>query len=69
MSMSYKASNDILNERHPITVETAMLFEAALDISAMIFLGMQMEYNVSQAKKDKNFLIRLASIRNVAAVL
>lgn len=69
IGMPYKALNDILNERRPVTVETAMLFEAALNISAMTLLGMQMEYNVSQAKKDKSFLTRLASIRKVAAML
>lgn len=69
IGMPYKALNDILNERRPVTVETAMLFEAALGISAMTLLGLQTEYNVSQASKDKTFLARLASIRKVAAVL
>lgn len=69
MGMSYKALNDILSERRPITVETAMLFEAALGINAMPLLGLQIEYNVSQASKDKTFLARLVSIRKVASVL
>lgn len=69
IGMSYKALNDILNERRPVSVETAMLFEAALGISSMTLLNLQMEYNMSQAKKDKTFLDRLAAIRNVAAVL
>ena len=34
MGMSYKALNHILNERRPLTTQTAMMFEAALDIPA-----------------------------------
>lgn len=69
MGMSYKILNDILNERRNITTETAMLFEAALGISAQTLLNLQMEYNIHQAKKDKSFLQRLAGVRRIASVL
>lgn len=69
MGMSYKILNDILNERRKITAETAMLFEAALGISAQTLLKLQMEYNIHQAKKDESFLQRLAGIRRIAVVL
>lgn len=69
IGMSYKALNDILNERRTVTVETAMLFEAALGISAKTLLALQMEFNMSQVSKNKTFLARLSSIRKVAAVL
>lgn len=69
IGMSYKALNDILNERRTVTTETAMLFEAALGISAKTLLALQMEFNMSQVSKNKTFLARLSSIRKVAAVL
>jgi addiction module HigA family antidote len=34
MDISYNILNDILNERRPLTANTALLFEAALDIPA-----------------------------------
>lgn len=68
MGMPYKSLNDILNERRPLTTETAMLFEAALGINAQTLLAMQMDYNIAQAKKNKTFLSRLMSIKRVAAV-
>ena len=35
MGMSYKVLNDILNERRPVTITRAMMFEAALNIPAI----------------------------------
>lgn len=69
MGMSYKVLNDILNERRPVSVDSAMLFEAALGIPAQTLLGLQIEYDIARHKKDKSFLQRLASIKHVAAVL
>ena len=34
MGISYKILNDILNCRRPVTTQTAMLFEAALNVPA-----------------------------------
>lgn len=69
IGMSYKAMNDILNERRPVTTETAMLFEAALGIPASVLLNLQTSYNLHTAKQNKSFLDRLAAIRRIAAVL
>ena len=67
MGMSYKMLNHILNERRPVTTQTAMLFEAALDIPADSLIRLQTDYNIQAANQDKSFLERLASIRKVAA--
>lgn len=67
MGMSYKALNDILNERRPITPETAILFEAALGISAKTLMGLQTDYNISKAKQDPTLADRLTSIRKMCA--
>ncbi len=69
MGMPYKALNDILNERRPVTTESAILFEAALDISAETLLNMQVQYNLVQAKRNPTLISRLSSIRRIAAAL
>ncbi|MBR5146440.1 MAG: HigA family addiction module antidote protein [Bacteroidales bacterium] len=69
MGVSYKVLNDILNCRRPITIQTALMIEAALNIPAHILIGMQTDYNVQVTKSDKTFLERLANIRKAAAVL
>ena len=67
--ISYKVLNDILNCRRPLTTNTAMLFEAALGISAGLLMRMQLDYNMQQATRDKSFMERLAQIRKYAALL
>ncbi len=69
MGISYKVLNDILNCRRPLTTQTAMLFEAALGISAGLLMRMQLDYNMQTAQKDKSFMERIANIRKIAAVL
>ncbi|MCI7661522.1 MAG: HigA family addiction module antitoxin [Candidatus Onthomorpha sp.] len=69
MGISYKMLNDILNCRRPITTPTAMLFEAALGISAELLMRMQLDYNIQATKQDKSFIERLENVRKVAAVL
>jgi len=69
MGMSYKILNDILNERRPITVTTAMMFEAALDIPADSLMHLQLKYNIREAQRDNKFLSRLAEIRKMASAL
>ncbi|MGM9700879.1 MAG: HigA family addiction module antitoxin [Prevotella sp.] len=69
MGISYKMLNDILNCRRPLTTPTAMLFEAALGISAPLLMRMQLDYNMHTAMQDKSFLQRLEAIRKVAAIL
>ncbi len=67
--MSYKVLNHILNERRPLTTQTAMMLEAALDIPADSLIRIQEEYNKQTALMDKSFTKRLAEIRKIAAVL
>lgn len=67
--ISYKILNDILNCRRPLTTATAMLFEAALGISAGLLMRMQLDYNMRQAANDKSFMERLNQVRKYAALL
>lgn len=52
MGISYKVLNDILNCRRPVTTQTAMLFEAALDVTVDSLMRLQLKYNMQQAAAD-----------------
>jgi addiction module HigA family antidote len=69
MGVAYSVLNEILNCKRPVTTEYALLFEAVLGIDAEPLIGMQADYNIQVAKKDKSFAEHLAQIRKVAAVL
>jgi len=68
LGMSYKILNDILNERRQVTIATAMMFEAALDIPADSLMRLQLKYNMQIAQKDNKLLSRLAEIRKIASI-
>lgn len=69
MGIGYSVLNEILNARRPVTVKTAMMFEAALGVEAEPLMRLQVRYNVRIAQKDKSFMQRLDNIRKIAAVL
>lgn len=69
MGISYKILNDILNERRPLTVTTAMLFEAALDVPADSLMRIQLKFNMKIAQQDKALSDRIRKIRKIVAVL
>jgi addiction module HigA family antidote len=69
MGIPYTVLNDILNERRPLTANTAMLFEAVLGISADLLMRMQLKYNMQVIRKNKSFAQRLAKIRQAVAML
>ena len=69
MGVSYKVLNDILNCRRPVTTQTAMLFEAALGISASLLMRLQLDYNMQQVASDPSFMERLKKVRKYAAML
>lgn len=63
MGISYKVLNDILNGRRPLTITTAMLFEAALNVPADSLMRIQLKYSIQAANKDKKLTARLNNIR------
>jgi addiction module HigA family antidote len=69
MGISYSVLNEMLNAKRPVTTEHALLFEAALDIDAGIFVRMQAKYDMQMAKRNKSFVNRLAKIRETAATI
>ncbi len=69
MGVSYSVMNEILNCKRPVTTEYALLFEAALNIDADIWLKTQADYNLQMARRDAKLMQKLADIRKIAAVL
>lgn len=69
MGISPTLLNEILNGKRSVSVEYALLFEAALGLEAEPLVKIQSEYNMQVAKSDKSFLERLANIRKISAVL
>ncbi|MDR2813053.1 MAG: HigA family addiction module antidote protein [Prevotellaceae bacterium] len=67
MGVRYTALNDILNERRPLTTNTAMLFEAALGVNADLLMRMQLKYNMQIVRQDKTLADRLKQIRKMVA--
>lgn len=61
--------NEVINGKRGVNTELALLLEAALGISADIWIKLQADYNMQIAKSDSIFMRRLADIRKIAAVL
>ena len=61
--------NEILNGKRPVTTETALLLEAALDINAEMLVNMQSSYSLQTARKNKILADRFASVRQACAAL
>ena len=68
IGMSYKMLNDMLNARRPLSTETAMKIEAALDIPADSLLHLQMKYDLQTARTDSKLTAILRQIRKIAAL-
>jgi|SRR5690554_5288800 len=67
MGVSHTVLNEILNAKRPLTVEIALLLEAALGLDAEPLIGMQTRYNIQVAKNNKSFSERLKNVRRVCA--
>ncbi|GHU96052.1 hypothetical protein FACS1894156_6610 [Bacteroidia bacterium] len=68
MGISHSIFNEILNAKRPVSVEYALLIEAALGIDTETLINMQSRYNIQVARKNKKLLQRFAEIRKIAAV-
>jgi addiction module HigA family antidote len=69
MGVAYSVLNEVLNAKRPVTTEYALLFEAALGIDAEPIIGIQSDYNMQTAKRNKPFADRLANVRKLAAAV
>jgi addiction module HigA family antidote len=66
LGLHYTAFNEMLNGKRPVSTDLALLLEAALGVPAYMLVGMQSDYNLQVAKKDKTLAQRIAQIRKVA---
>lgn len=65
--ISYTIINEIIHGKRQVSVEYAMLFDAALNLDSDMLIKMQMDYNKEMALKNPSLLDRLKNIRNFAA--
>ena len=68
IGVPYTMLNDILNEKRPLSSSTAILVESALGISADILIGLQTDYNMFFARRDKKIRRRAARIQPYPAI-
>ena len=69
IGIPYTMLNEILNGKRNITAETALLFEAALDINAELLVNMQSSYSLQVAKKSNKLMSRFSAIREAYAAM
>lgn len=69
IGLAYTVLNEILNGHRPLTANTALMFEAALDVPADSLMYLQSKYNLQTARNDASLLDVLKGIRKIAAVL
>lgn len=67
MGVPYTMLNEMLNGKRPVTSESALLFEAALEINAELLVNMQAAYSLQKARKSKGLKERFAAIRSAYA--
>lgn len=67
IGIPYTMLNEILNGKRPVTTETALLLEVALDINAEMLVNMQSSYGLQTARKNKTLIDRIASVRQACA--
>lgn len=69
IGMPYTAFNEIINGKRPITTDTALKIEAATNIAADLWLGLQADYNMQTARRDNRLSAMLEQIRQAVAIL
>jgi len=69
LGIPYTMLNEILNGKRPVTTETALLLEAALEINAEMLVNMQSSYSLQTARKNKSLAERFAAVRQAYAAL
>ncbi|MDO5524166.1 MAG: HigA family addiction module antitoxin [Bacteroidia bacterium] len=69
VGVSYTMLNDILNGKRPISADFALMFEAAMGISAEMLVRMQTRYNLQIARSKKENIARWENLRKTCAAL
>jgi addiction module HigA family antidote len=67
IGVSYAVISETLNGKRPVTVDFALLLEAALGVSAGLLVRMQTSYNLQVAQSNQNLRVRLNEVRRVVS--
>lgn len=67
MGIPYTMLNEILNGKRALSTELALLFEAALGISADMLNNMQSMFNMQTARQSNTLLSRFNDIRKACS--
>lgn len=68
IGMAPSVLNEVINGKRAVSVEYAMLLEAALDIDADTWLNLQTQYSKHRARSNPSLMRRIAAIRGAAAL-
>ena len=69
INVPYTQLNETLNGKRPLSVDLALLIEAAMGINSELLINMQNRRNIAVAKQRPTFVSMLDSIRQKVAVL
>ncbi len=69
IGVSVSLINELINGKRDVSIEYALLLEAALGIDSDYWINLQANYSKAKAKNDSRFMDRLSKIRRIAAVL
>ena len=69
LSIPYTQLNEILNGRRPVTIDFALMTEAALGINPELLINMQSHYNMYVARQKKSLTAKLANIKRACAAV
>lgn len=65
--ISYTIINEIIHGKRQVSVEYALLIDAAINLDADMLIKTQIDYNKDVAMRDTSFQKRLEQIRKMAA--
>ena len=68
IGVPYTMLNDILNAKRPLSSANAILVERALGISADLLIGLQTDYNMFLARRNKTIRTKAARIQPYPAL-
>ena len=68
IGVPYTMLNDMLNEKRPLSVTTALLIESALGISADLLMGLQSDYTMQKARNDAAVARKVKAVQPYARV-
>lgn len=69
MGVQVSLINEVIKGKRDITIEYAMMLEAALGVDSDYWVQLQVNYNKFVAKKNTSFMTRLSKIRRIASML